>query len=646
MTAPLLEIRDVSRIYHSGEDELRALDRVSLTIEEGEFVAIIGQSGSGKSTLMNILGCLDRPSEGQYLISGRDVAGLGRDDLASLRRDTFGFVFQRYNLLANTTAMENVEVPAIYAGRAKADRWARAAQLLTRLGLGDRLDHTPGQLSGGQQQRVSIARALMNDAPVILADEPTGALDRTSSAEMLVLLQDLNRDGRTIILITHDPEVARAARRVIRIADGIIVSDTHVDEAATPATVREAPRPRPAGNLGFLPDMGEAAKLAMRTLRTNMFRTSLTLLGVVIGVAAVVAMLAIGNGGQQQVMERISQLGTNLLTVRPGAPGTRPSGDMATLVVGDAEAIADLPNVEVVVPQRSTTKTVRAGNIDYRTQINGVTAGYPKAQDWTIAEGSFFSARDEKELAPVVVLGDTVARNLFPEVSPIGKTVLIASQPFEVIGVLAPKGATAGGNDMDDIAVVPLRSAFMRVFGRDYLGSIVVRIQSLERASETEEAINALLKERHGVEDFQIRNTASFIATATETRRTFTMMLATVAVISLIVGGIGVMNIMLVSVTERTREIGVRMATGARTLNILLQFNTEAVVVCGLGGLIGVALGFAVAATLEFFGNAVAYSFGPPLFAFACAFLTGVIFGYLPARKAARMDPVAALASE
>ncbi|GGE33278.1 macrolide export ATP-binding/permease protein MacB [Agaricicola taiwanensis] len=648
MSAPLIDIRDVSRVYHSGEDELRALDRVSLTVEEGEFVAIVGQSGSGKSTLMNILGCLDRPTEGHYFIRGRDVAGLDRDALASLRRDTFGFVFQRYNLLANTTAMENVEVPAIYAGRPKKDRWTRAAELLTRLGLGDRLDHTPGQLSGGQQQRVSIARALMNDAPIILADEPTGALDRTSGAEMLTLLQDLNRDGRTIILITHDPEVARAARRVIRIADGRIVSDTRTDEALLfrPGSTHKVGGMHADGRLGFLPDMGEAAKLALRTLRTNMFRTSLTLLGVVIGVAAVVAMLAIGNGSQQQVMQRISQLGTNLLTVRPGAPGTRPTGDMATLVVGDAEAIAGLPNVEVVVPQRSTQKTMRAGNIDYRTQINGVTSGFPAAQDWQIAQGSFFGPQEEKELAAVVVLGDTVARNLFPDSSPIGKTVLIASQPFEVIGVLAPKGATGGGNDMDDIAVVPLRSAFMRVFGRDYLGSIVVRIKDLDKASQTEEAITSLLKVRHGVEDFQIRNTASFIATATETRRTFTMMLAAVAIISLIVGGIGVMNIMLVSVTERTREIGVRMATGARMLNILLQFNTEAVVVCGLGGLIGVGLGFAVAATMEFFGNPVAYSLGPPIFAFACAFLTGVVFGYLPARKAARMDPVAALASE
>lgn len=644
--SPLIEIDGITKHYRQGTTTVRALDGVSLTIETGEFVAIMGQSGSGKSTMMNIIGCLDRPSSGTYRVAGIDVATLSTDELATLRCRIFGFVFQRFNLLPEISASENVEIPAAYAGRAKPDRAARAKQLLSRLGLGERTDHRPTELSGGQQQRVSIARALMNEAPVILADEPTGALDTRSGEEVLALLKELHAEGRTVILITHNPEIAEHAERTIHIADGKI----RLDEKRA----RQTRKKTPAFSLDlnarnrWLPDLVEAAKMALKSMRVNLFRTALTLLGVVIGVAAVVAMLAIGDGSKQQVLERISSMGTNLLVVRPGAARVRGSGDIATLVEEDAMAITELASVAAVSPERSTRATVRFGNIDYQTLVQGAWPGFTQARDWPLAEGSFISEDDVKGYAPVVVLGQTVARTLFPDGgSPIGKYLLVKNVPFEIVGVLGARGATPWGSDQDDIVVMPLSTGYMRMFGKRYLQSITVLVGDSDEIKETEAAIEKILTERHrGVIDFQIRNTSSILETALATQDTLTILLASVAAISLLVGGIGVMNIMLVSVTERTREIGVRMATGARMQNILLQFNTEALVVCGIGGLAGVALGVAVALIVQSFGVAILLSPLPAILAFSCAFLTGLLFGYLPARKAAQMDPVVALSYE
>ncbi|HTN65201.1 MAG TPA: MacB family efflux pump subunit [Burkholderiaceae bacterium] len=643
-TMPILDLSGVSKTYVSGDNTVHALDDVTLQIHAGEFVAIMGQSGSGKSTLMNIIGCLDRPSQGTYRVAGTDVSGLSKDELASLRRDMFGFIFQRYNLLTSVTAAENVELPAIYAGSSKRDRSERAHALLAKLGLAQRAGHRPNQLSGGQQQRVSIARALMNGAEVILADEPTGALDSRSGEEVLALLKQLHAEGHTIVLITHDPKVMQHAKRVIQIADGRIVSDS-----GAAASDQRPMRPRRAANRSgtWLPELAEAVKMALRSLRSNIFRSALTLLGVVIGVAAVVAMLAIGNGSKQQVIDRIEAMGSNLLLVFPGAPGTRPSGDMATLVAADAEALREIPHLAVVSPERSTRATVRYGSLDYQTNITGIWPGYASIQNWKMASGSFISDADVQGFAPVMVLGQTVAKSLFPDgEDPIGRYVLVKNVPFEVVGVLAGKGANAFGSDMDNIALMPLSTGYMRVFGKQYLNSINVKVDNSAQIEATQGAVEAVLRQRHGTQDFQVRSTSSLLETATETQNTLTVLLASIAAISLLVGGIGVMNIMLVTVTERTREIGVRMATGARTGDILLQFNTEALVVCGIGGLIGVAGGFAAGLVAQAFGMKVVFTAMPALLAFFSAFATGLLFGYLPARKAANLDPVVALSSE
>ncbi|MET3132034.1 macrolide transport system ATP-binding/permease protein [Oxalobacteraceae bacterium GrIS 1.11] len=642
---PLIDLRRLSKTFHSGELAVNILQDISLTIYAGEFVSLMGQSGSGKSTLMNIIGCLDQPSGGSYLFQGRDVSRLGPDELAVLRRDTFGFIFQRYNLIASETASANVEIPAIYAGVARAERVARAHSLLGTLGLSERLDYLPSQLSGGQQQRVSIARALMNGGRVVLADEPTGALDSKSGAEVVALLKDLHARGHTIILITHAAEIAAQAERILEIKDGRIVSDR---PSAVAAHLKPAPVAAPMAPATRLAvDVVEAVAMALRSLRMNLSRTVLTLLGIIIGVGAVVAMLALGDGSKQAVLERIEAMGTDLLVVRPGAPGVRGSGDLASLVPADADAIAALPNVRYAVPEYPGAVTLRVGENDYQSSATSTTADYIYAHNWPVARGAFFAPTDVDSYAPVVVLGQTVASNIFPDgAEALGRYILLNNIPFQVIGVLAAKGANAMGGDMDDVVLVPLSTARMRLFGKRYLRSITVQVNDPAAIDQTQDAIGALLTGRHLSVDFQIRNMASLLESATQTQNTLTVLLGSIAAISLLVGGIGVMNIMLVSVTERTREIGIRMATGAQMRHILLQFMTEALMVCLFGGVLGVLGGLAGAWIAARFGSPVLYSFGPVLLAFGSASAVGLLFGFLPARRAARLNPVVALAAE
>ena len=645
MSEPLLQLQSITRVYGKDSAEVRALDGVDLTITEGEFVAIVGQSGSGKSTLMNLLGCLDRPTAGTYRIHGQDVSKMDADDLASLRRRTFGFVFQRYNLLANVSALENVEIPAVYAGVRQSERKTRARELLARLGLNGREKSRPGQLSGGQQQRVAVARALMNDAEVILADEPTGALDSGTSRELLELLEGLHQSGRTVILITHDQKVAARADRTIEIRDGKIIADSGAVPRSKPCFEHRTARTSPS----FILQLTESIKTAFRSLRANLFRTALTLLGVVIGVAAVVAMLAVGQGSQRDVMARFEDMGANLLFVRPGGDrGARMRGDaIATLTLEDADALGELDNVIAAVPSRSGSATLRRGNADHRGSVEGVSEDWLLANNRRVEYGTFFTAEDVDRRVGVVVLGTTTAGELFDNVSDaVGEYVFLSGAPFEIAGVLEEKGASSFGSDQDDIALIPITTGMMRVFGSSYLSSITIAVEDTDVISTTESEANTLLLDRHGTEDFRIRNTASILESVQQTQNSFSMLLGAVASISLLVGGIGVMNIMLVSVSERTREIGVRMATGARRSDILVQFIVEAVVVCALGGMIGILSGFGICAILMNLGTSIAITPLPAILAFSTAFLTGFVFGFLPARNASRLDPVRALSAE
>jgi len=515
---PLIELKDIRKTFFTGGDvRVDALRGVSLSIYPGEFLAIMGASGSGKSTLMNLLGCLDRPTSGTYNFAGQDVSELDSDALAWLRREAFGFVFQSYNLLPGSTAEENVEIPAIYAGLSPVERRDRAEKLLSTLGLGDRLTHRPSQLSGGQQQRVSIARALMNGGQVILADEPTGALDSKSGTEVMALLKDLAAQGHTVILITHDANVAANAERVIELKDGEIVRDTSggrmpANLRATPIDVSQlgAPASRTALFAGFR----ESLRMAMRALRSNIFRTVLTLLGIVIGVGSVVAMLAIGEGAKKQVIDQIGQMGTNLLNVRPQFRNARGyNGPIATMTPEDAIAIKSIPNVVTSMPDIQGNNTVRYGDIDYQTTVTATTTALPATRSWPVARGVFFSDEDQAGYETVAVLGDTVREALFPDgEDPIGKYVLIKNVPFQVIGVMSAKGSTSGGQDTDDVIFVPLTTGMTRVFGQRFVRSITIAVNDLSKMDAVQVAVTNLLKERHnGATDFRIRNMADIV---------------------------------------------------------------------------------------------------------------------------------------
>jgi len=646
MTA-LISLKDVTKTFFNDGFAVEVLHGVSLDIQAGEFVAIIGQSGSGKSTLMNILGCLDQPTSGKYHIDGEPVSDFETDELAALRRRTFGFVFQSYNLIPTASARENVEVPAIYAGLPARERQERADMLLSSLKLGDRLDHRPNQLSGGQQQRVSIARALMNGGRVILADEPTGALDSQSGEEVMALLRRMHEDGHTIILITHSREVAEAADRLIEIRDGRIISDRAKKARPSSEAAAGLQKAVKEGSAAIA-DVSEAVKMAIRALHANLFRTVLTLLGIVIGVGSVVAMLAIGTGAQNSVLDRISAMGSNVLLVRPSMANFRGGGSApVTLIPSDADAILELPNVSFAVPEMTSSVTLRYGNIDYQTTANGTVPAFTQAKNWKVGEGEFLNADDMDTYAPVAVLGQTVAKTLFPDGgNPLGQYVLVNKIPFQVIGVMAEMGASAGGNDQDDTILVPLSTGSMRLFGQRNVRTITVQVEDSAAIDLTQDAIQTLLDTRHKAEDTQITNMSSVREAFTETSNTMKLFLGSVAAISLLVGGIGVMNIMLVSVRERTREIGVRMATGARRRDILLQFLIEALVVSAIGGAIGVGLGLPIGALAKVFGMPVSFTIGPVALAFACSFLTGLVFGYLPARNASHLQPAVALSAD
>ena len=651
---PLIELRKVSRTFVTdGGVEVRALKEVELKIYPGEFVAIVGQSGSGKSTLMNILGCLDRPDNGKYLFAGRDIESFDSDGLAWLRREAFGFVFQSYNLLATETAEENVEVPGIYAGLSTAERELRAQSLLSSLGLGDRMDHRPNQLSGGQQQRVSIARAMMNGGNIILADEPTGALDSRSGEEVMALLKDLHDKGHTIILITHEPYIAEHANRTIEIQDGRIIRDSGPPAGAIDPKknkgLRELFLSRKTASL--LGGLNEAVRMALRSLMANAFRTFLTLLGIVIGVSSVVALLAIGEGAQSDIVNRISSIGTNTLVLQPNRADGQRRDMPSRLSFDDADAIVEgVPNVKYTLPQVSSSMTIRHGHQDHSAEVIATLDTLPVAKNWPLAQGTFFTREDSDKFTPVAVLGATVYDELFPDGgNPLGEWILLRNIPFQVIGVLTRKGAS-GGDDQDEAVYVPLKAGATRLFGEKYARQIDVIIDDLGRISETEDdLIDFMLARHNGVEDFRIFNAAEMLETLAETQATLRMFLGAVGGIALLVGGIGVMNIMLVSVTERTREIGVRMATGARQRDILMQFLAEAIVVSLIGGLLGVGFGFGagkLAESLPNFNINVVFSSTPAIIAFSCAAATGLVFGFAPARKAARLDPVVALSNE
>jgi len=648
MAVPLISLTKLRREFRNGDEVVAVLKDIDLTIERGEMLAIMGASGSGKSTLMNILGCLDRANAGTYAFDGRDVEGMDADELAELRREHFGFIFQRYQLLPDLDAVQNVEVPAIYAGMEAGARQERAVELLKRLGLGDRLDHRPTELSGGQQQRVSVARALMNGGEVILADEPTGALDKKSGEDLMTLLEELHQDGHTVILVTHDQNVASRAERIVEISDGRIIADRRRDDDMAARKVEAVPREKAGWREGI--DRGfEVVRTAVRAMRAHKLRTFLTMLGIIIGIASVVSVVALGQGSQQAVLAQISSIGTNTITIAPGSGfGDRTAGRIRTLVATDADALARQPYADSVTPRVSSNGTALYGNLSVSTSITGAGPDYFRVSGTTISQGSSFTQQNVNERSQDAVIDTNAVSALFPNgEDPIGQVIVIGKVPVRVIGVATTSGFGPGASNAN--VYLPYTTVMDRILGRNYLSGITVRVADTYDMDTAEAEITALLTTLHGgTQDFFLQNSNTIRDTIQSTTQTLTLLISAIAVISLVVGGIGVMNIMLVSVSERTREIGIRMAVGARGGDILQQFLVEAVLVCFIGGAAGIGLSFALGAIVKQFVPTITLAYSPVSIVVAVLSSTaiGLAFGFFPARSASRLDPVDALARE
>ena len=638
----LIEIEKLNKYFGTGENQAHILKDINLSIDQGDFVAIIGASGSGKSTLMNIIGCLDTASTGVCRIDGKETIAMNADELSDLRQRKFGFIFQRYNLLAALNANENVALPAVYAGMPSRERKARTDALLDKLGLKAKTQNRPNQLSGGQQQRVSIARALMNGGEIILADEPTGALDSKSGETVLEILQDLHREGHTIIMVTHDPNIAATASRVIEIKDGRIIRDERQQpyQHEQKLTKGEYRAPR------FWDQLVESFKMATSAIMAHKLRALLTMLGIVIGIASVISVVALGRGTQQQVLSNINSLGTNTMTIMNGTGfGDRRANLTKNLTVSDAELLNKQGFVDSTTPLSNLSATVIYGNTNVTGAVNGVGEQYLNVKGMKMVSGRFFNANEVKEAAQVVVIDANTQKDL-GIIAPVeGKVILVDKKPLKIIGLAEES------NNMHQTSLklwTPYTTLMQRISGEKHIDSLTVKVKDEVESQTAEKSVISLLSAKHGKKDFFIMNSDTIKQTITSTTNTLTLLISSIALISLVVGGIGVMNIMLVSVTERTKEIGVRMAIGAKQRNILQQFLIEAILICLLGGVIGILLAGTIITLFNTLGSnfKMLLSLESVVLAVFFSTLIGVVFGYMPAKNASKLNPIIALSQE
>ncbi|NTU53351.1 MAG: ATP-binding cassette domain-containing protein [Chlorobiaceae bacterium] len=651
----MIEVKDISRTYTIGESQVRALNGVSLKIDQGEFVAIMGASGSGKSTLMHILGLLDVPESGRYLLMGKEVSGMNDDELATLRNNVAGFVFQQFHLLSRMSTIDNVMLPCIYSDQ-QGDFRADALKRLEMVGLGKRSDHRPNQMSGGEQQRVAIARALIRNPVIIFADEPTGNLDTKNSHEIMRILTELHQEGKTIVMVTHEPDIAEYAGRVITMKDGQIIEDRRKEGMTIRPEISESiikvdhqPLFKPSRMLGFVVQ-------AVHSITSNKIRTLLSVLGILVGVASVIAMMALGAGAKASMEERLKSMGSNLLSVRGGSAkiggAAQGTGTVTRFTEQDAQSIAELRTLvnRVSGVVSGVAQTVYLDK-NWSTSVEGVDYDYGEMRSTIPDVGRWFTREEIQARQKVAILGTTVVSQLFGSEDPVGKTIKINRINFKVIGIAPPKGSS-GPRDQDDQVFIPVTTAMYRVLGKNYLDGIYVEVSSASNIEPAKKAIETLIRKRHKLpvddkESFNIRDMTQFQQMLSSTTETMSMLLGSIAAISLVVGGIGIMNIMLVSVTERTREIGLRKAIGARKGDIMLQFIIESVGMTLTGGILGILVGIGVSVILSTFaGWAVKTSLFSVLLSTGFSVLIGLFFGLWPARKAAGLKPVEALRYE
>lgn len=644
----IIELKKINKFFGSGANRVHVLKDIDLTIEKGDFVAIIGQSGSGKSTMMNIIGCLDVPTTGSYKINGLEAGKMNKDQLADLRSKTFGFIFQRYNLLSSLKATDNTALPAIYLGLSAQDRTKRAIELLKKLNMGDKLNNRPNELSGGQQQRVSIARALMNGGEIILADEPTGALDSQSGKMVMEIIKSLHEQGHTIILVTHDASIAAQASRIIEIKDGLIVKDER--KASKFAELKDKINKIQKHKFEALKDgFFESLNMSMHAILANKMRSLLTMLGIIIGIASVVSVVALGNASQAKIMERINQMGTNTIDILPGTGfGDRHSNRIKTLKVSDSDYLAKQGFIDNSTPNVTGSGTLVYSNFSATATLRGVGESYFDVKGRKIARGRIFTNDEVNQMASVAVIDDNTLNEIFSDnPNPIGEIIIFNKKPLKVIGV-TEKDNNPGPMSESMNIWTPYTTAMYKINGSNDINSITVKVSDRINSQVAEESIEHILTSLHGKKDFFMINTDSIKQTIESTTNTMRLLIASIAVISLIVGGIGVMNIMLVSVTERTKEIGIRMAIGAKQTDILQQFLIEAVLICIVGGALGIGLSLLIGWAFNTFSESFGMDFSTSsmVLALVCSTAIGIIFGYMPAKNASNLNPIDALASE